>query len=89
MKKKSTSESAFFNQRVLIGLVVTLGGVGLALFAAANPSTGNGLGSGPAAAGFAAAPLGGPPVVVNITPIRGPDRAPTLTAGLRLARRAT
>jgi hypothetical protein len=74
MKKKSTSESAFFNLRILIGLVATLAGVGLALFAAANPSTGNGLGFG-SAAGFTAAPLGGPPVVVNITPIRGPDRA--------------
>jgi hypothetical protein len=38
MKKKSTSQSAFFNLRVLIGLVVALTGVSLALLATANPS---------------------------------------------------
>lgn len=75
MKKKSTSQSAFFNLRVLVGLAVTLAGLGLALFAAANPSTASGPGSDPVEAGLAAAPAGGPPVVVNITPIRGPDRA--------------
>jgi hypothetical protein len=37
MKKKSTSESAFFNLRVLIGLFVALTGVSLALLATANP----------------------------------------------------
>ena len=31
MKKKSTSQSAFFNLRVLIGLFITLAGVFLAL----------------------------------------------------------
>src|SRR6184192_4344289 len=43
MKKKSTSQSAFFNLRVLIGLFVALAGVSLALLATANPS---GLGFG-------------------------------------------
>ena len=33
MKKKSTSQSAFFNLRVLIGLFVVLAGVFLALLA--------------------------------------------------------
>jgi hypothetical protein len=45
MKKKSTSQSAFFNLRVLFGLFVMLAGVFLALFATANPS---GLGPNPA-----------------------------------------
>src|SRR6266550_4328136 len=43
MKKKSTSQSAFLNLRVLIGLFVALAGVSLALLATANPS---GLGFG-------------------------------------------
>ena len=38
MKKKSTSQSAFFNLRVLIGLFMALAGVSLALLATANPS---------------------------------------------------
>jgi Bacterial Ig-like domain len=38
MKKKSTSQSAFFNLRILIGLFVALTGVSLALLATANPS---------------------------------------------------
>src|SRR5713101_9657609 len=38
MKKKSTSQSAFFNLRVLIGVFVALAGVSLALLATANPS---------------------------------------------------
>jgi hypothetical protein len=38
MKKKSTSQSAFLNLRVLIGLFVALTGVSLALLATANPS---------------------------------------------------
>jgi hypothetical protein len=38
MKKKSTSQSAFLNLRVLFGLFVMLVGVFLALFATANPS---------------------------------------------------
>src|ERR671935_1033568 len=37
MKKKSTSQSAFFNMRVLIGLFVALTGLSLALLATANP----------------------------------------------------
>jgi hypothetical protein len=37
MKKKSTSQSAFFNLRVLIGLFIGLAGVSLALLATANP----------------------------------------------------
>src|SRR5437899_9768916 len=47
MKKKSTSQSAFLNLRVLIGLFVALTGASLALFAVANPS---GLGFGASAA---------------------------------------
>jgi hypothetical protein len=39
MKKKSTSQSAFFNLRVLVAFPVFLVGVFLALFAAANPSS--------------------------------------------------
>src|SRR4029077_12419534 len=38
MKKKSTSQSAFFNLRVLVGLFIALAGVSLALLATANPS---------------------------------------------------
>ena len=38
MKKKSTSQSAFFNLRFVIGLFAALTGVSLALFATANPS---------------------------------------------------
>ncbi|PYK62769.1 MAG: hypothetical protein DME50_18720, partial [Verrucomicrobia bacterium] len=38
MKKKSTSQSAFFNLRVLIGLFVALAGVSVALFATAKPA---------------------------------------------------
>src|SRR6185436_9005070 len=37
MKKKSTSQSAFFNLRVLVGLFIALAGVSLALLATANP----------------------------------------------------
>jgi uncharacterized delta-60 repeat protein len=37
MKKKSASQSAFFNLRVLLGLVVFFAGAFLALFATANP----------------------------------------------------
>jgi S-layer homology domain len=45
MKKKSTSQSAFLNLRVLFGLFVMLAGIFLALFATANPS---GFGPNPA-----------------------------------------
>src|SRR6266496_910420 len=38
MKKKSTSQSAFFNPRVLIGAFVALAGISLALFATAKPA---------------------------------------------------
>src|SRR6266513_1043523 len=37
MKKKSTSQSAFFNLRVLVGLFIGLVAVSLALLATANP----------------------------------------------------
>src|SRR5438094_8348580 len=37
MKKKSTSQSAFFNLRVLVRLFIALAGVSLALLATANP----------------------------------------------------
>src|SRR6266403_1004447 len=37
MKKKSTSQSAFFNLRVLVGLFIGLAGLSLALLATANP----------------------------------------------------
>jgi len=36
MKKKSASHSAFFNPRVLLGVLIVLAGISLALFAA-NP----------------------------------------------------
>src|ERR1043166_6822236 len=38
MKKKSTSQSAFFNLRVLVGLFIGIAGVSLALLATANPA---------------------------------------------------
>src|SRR5260370_15314882 len=38
MKKKSTSQSAFFNLRVLVGLFIGLAGVSLALLATAKPA---------------------------------------------------
>src|SRR6266480_1792037 len=38
MKKKSTSQSAFFNLRVLVGLFIALAGLSLALLATAKPS---------------------------------------------------
>src|SRR5215831_15871273 len=38
MKKKSNSQSAFFNLRVLIGLFIAMAGISLALLATANPS---------------------------------------------------
>src|SRR5207245_11475720 len=37
MKKKSTSQSAFFNPRFLIGAFVALAGISIALFATSNP----------------------------------------------------
>src|SRR5438309_11816141 len=40
MKKKSTSQSAFFNLRVLVGLFIALAGVPLALLATAKPAVG-------------------------------------------------
>ena len=46
MKKKSTSQSAFFNLRVLAGLFIALAGVSLALLATANPA-GRGAPAGP------------------------------------------
>src|ERR671931_1140199 len=51
MKKKSTSRSAFFNLRVLIGLFVGMTGISLALLAA-NP---HGRGTNPSAAKIAPA----------------------------------
>ena len=45
MKKKSTSQSAFFNVRVLIGLCIALAGVSLALLATAKSSGGLGFGA--------------------------------------------
>src|SRR5207248_1767059 len=38
MKKKSTSQSAFFNLRVLVGLFIALAGVSLALLATPKPA---------------------------------------------------
>src|SRR5215471_2054724 len=37
MTKKSNSQSAFFNLRVLIGLFIAMAGISLALLATANP----------------------------------------------------
>src|SRR5260370_143864 len=56
MKRKSTSQSAFFNLRPLAGLFVVLAGVFLALFATANPSKSGGRGGGTFS--NASAPLG-------------------------------
>src|SRR6266540_4638945 len=64
MKKKSRSQSAFFNLRVLIGLNVFLAGVFLALFAMANPSGGRRLGF---ASTTGAGPAGSDPVIA-VTP---------------------
>lgn len=64
MKKKSTSQSAFFNLRVVVGFNVFLVGVFLALFAVANPSADRRLGS---AATTAAGPAGSDPVI-SVTP---------------------
>jgi photosystem II stability/assembly factor-like uncharacterized protein len=61
MKKKSNSQSAFVNPRVLVGLAVVLTGLSVALFAAANPTTRGKLGFGPAAEGFAKASRGPEP----------------------------
>src|SRR5436189_607300 len=53
MKKKSTSQSAFLNLRVLIGLFVALTGVSLALLATAAKPFGAGTGSSSAASSAA------------------------------------
>ena len=53
MTKKSNSQSAFVNPRVLAGLAVVLTGLSVALFAATNPTTRGKLDFGPVAEGFA------------------------------------
>src|SRR5437870_9677039 len=89
MNKKSTSQSAparsslgegrFINLRVLVALVVAVTGVALVFFATsaagqATPGVDGDRGSAKLPKALAAAPLGSP-VVVSITPIRGPERA--------------
>src|SRR5207253_7601355 len=94
MNKKSTSQSAparsslgegrFINLRVLVALVVAVTGVALTFFAASAPGQakpGVHGGSAKLPKALAAAPLGSP-VVVSITPIRGPERAYQPGAGL-------
>jgi hypothetical protein len=72
MKKKSTSQSAFFSLRILIAFIIVSIGVSMALLATGDQSIG---GSSSARwSRTSAAPVGGP-VVVGTTLIRGPDRA--------------
>jgi hypothetical protein len=76
MKKKCTSDSAFFNLRVIVALVIALSGCVMALFAKTNSPKDDRHGTAAAPKPSAAGPHVGPgPVVVNITPIRGPERA--------------
>lgn len=74
MKKKSTSQSAFFSLRILIAFIIVLTGVSMALLATADQST-----HGSASARWSrtsALPTGSlGPIVVGTTLIRGPDRA--------------
>jgi hypothetical protein len=65
MRKKSTSQSAFFNLRVVVGFSVFLIGVFLAFFAAANPSGGSRRLNVAATTG--AKPAGSDPVI-SVTP---------------------
>ena len=96
MNKKSTSQSAparsslgegrFINLRVVVALVVAVIGVALVFFATsapgqAKPGVHGDRGSAKLPKALAAAPLGSP-VVVSITPIRGPERAYQPGAGI-------
>src|SRR5438093_1356414 len=65
MKKKSATESAFLNPRVLIGLMIILGGVSLALFATAKPS---GLGVMQAQQKYKIAPNRANPIDLSVLP---------------------
>jgi len=74
MKKKSTSQSAFFRLRILIALIIVMTGVSMALLATGDQSI---RGSRSARWLHRSALSGGAPgpVVVGTTLIRGPDRA--------------
>src|SRR6516162_8063544 len=71
-KKSSTSQSAFFNLRVLIGLFVALAGVSLALLATANPFK---LGFGASSAARSA------PAQQKYNPLAGPSAIQILPPG--------
>src|SRR5581483_7490173 len=75
IKKESAFQSAFLNPRVLVAVVIALAGASLALVAVASPLTGGRRHSELPKASVAAQPGSPGPVVVNITPIRGPERA--------------
>jgi Kelch motif/Galactose oxidase, central domain len=83
VNKKSTSQSALFRLRVLVAMVVAVTSVALAFFATSAPGrTGRGQANPGVHADRGSAklpkPLAAPlvgPVVVSITPIRGPERA--------------
>ncbi len=84
--RSSLSEGGFFNLRVLVALVVAVTGVALAFFATsapgqAKPGVHTDRGSAKLPKPLAATPIGGP-VVVSITPIRGPERAYQPGAGI-------
>src|SRR5437762_9623088 len=65
MKKKSATQSAFLNPRVLIGLMIILGGVSLALFATAKAS---GLGVMQAQQKYKIAPNRANPIDLSVLP---------------------
>ena len=74
MKKKSTSQSAFFRLRILVAFIIVLTGVSMALLATGDQSI-----RGSRSAKWlhrSALPSGSlGPIVVRTTLIRGPDRA--------------
>ena len=74
MKKKSTSQSAFFTLRILIAFIIVLTGVCMALLATADQSTHRS--SSARWSRTSALPSGSlGPIVTGTTLIRGPDRA--------------
>src|SRR5882762_575541 len=84
--RSSLGEGGFFNVRVLVALAVAVTGVALTFFATsasgrAKPGVRGDRGSSKSPKPLAAAPRGGP-VVVSITPIRGPERAYQPGAGI-------
>jgi Galactose oxidase, central domain/Kelch motif len=74
MKKKSTSQSAFFGLRSLIAFIIALTGVSVALLATEDQSIRRSKSAKwSRASGLPSGSLG--PVVIGTTLIRGPDRA--------------